>query len=890
MATFGECIADGVAQGAIDAETGHELKEMYGDAVAAAGASMSPGEADRFAGKTLVDALERAKIDKLRQQALSIRVRRDILEGIAGLKERRGYTGVEALGGKGGQPPKGGWVQGGAPPKDGPFKNGAQAAKALPKLMRNKGGLSGAPLKGSVEGRTLAVRGLFDAKMAKVMETFQSHFGFDSPNRARSQNLVREAFGEKTGDPAAHELATAWGETAELSRQMFNAAGGSIGKIDRWGMPTVHDAAAIYRQGKAAWVAKTLPRLDAGKMVDRLTGAPFTQKRLAAKLGDIFDRIVTHGLIDRPPGERTGAGMLANQRGEERFLVFKDADNWFAYQKEFGLGDPYNAMVSHLDDMASDIGRMQILGPNPDHQFDWLVRFAQREAAIEHLNGAKGAPDAARSAIKIATNMYDAFTGKSAMPVNEKLARTGATVRSYLNGADLGGAILTDMPSAPMFGAMARSFMGIKLQGDMAQLGQLLLDPGVRADARRMGFINETARDGLVSASQDSLRNLTSGEKAVSGMNVFARKLPAAVMRMEGLSGSFEARKRSFRLSFMGALADAIDKSLPELAAGAPQDRALAQELNARAFTPADWDAIRATPVWQPRPGVNFLRPQDIAASATQDLGLRVGEMVLNGEQYAVPVSSSLWTRAALLGADAPGTMMGEARRSFTMFKTFLVNAQYQYGEELFLRGLQKAGGNQLGGAAWMGTWAAGMMGCLTLSGAVTVQLKQLARGLDPLPMNTPQFWGAAAAQGGGLGLLGDFFYSAHARNDKSAPIAGAGPTGQLVSDAWDMTVGELADHLQHGQHPNAREHEPARLAHDVAAYTPGASLWWARLAFDRMIVDNLRRATDPDADAAFQRQAAAMQRERGSGAWWPAGQTTPQRGPDFAAAMGGAH
>lgn len=883
---FEQCISDGVASGAIDKDLGDAAKAAYGDAYAEAAQTLGADDADRAAGRAVLTALEKAAIEKERMRSLMVRSRRDILEGIAGLKERRGYTDVQALGGAGGKPPKDGWVQGGEPPEGGPLKGGGIAAKALPLLMRNKGGLSGAPFKGSVEGRFLAIRGLSDAKMADIIEKFQSRLGFDTPNRASSNNIVREAFGENTGDVAAKSMAQSWAEASEMVRRMFNAAGGSIGHIENWGLPQSHDAAAIYKMGRDAWIQFTQPLLSREKMIDRLTGAAFTEKRLQAVLGQTWDRIVTHGLIDKQPSDTFGQGSMAMTRGQERFLIYKDAASWQAYQARAGVADAYTAMMNHLDDMAHDTALMQVLGPNPEHQWGWLKKFAEREAAVERKNGNEGAERAARRSIGRAQDMYDGYTGAAGVPVDERLAKAGATIRSYLNGADLGGAILTDMPSAPVFGAMARSFMGIKLQGDMGQFMSLLADPAVRADARRMGFVNEVAREGLVNGTQDSLRSLTAGEKTVDGMNALARTLPTTVMRMEGLSGMFEARKRSFRMSFMGALHDASSMSLDKLAASGGINTALAQELTARGFTAADWDAIRATPAWTPRPGVSFLRPTDIAAHASEELALRVGEMVLNGEQYAVPVSSSLWTRAALLGGARPGTLKGEGLRSFLMFKTFLVNAQYLYAEETYLRGVSQGfTGGRLG--LHMGAWAAGAMGALTLSGSMTLQLKQLARGQDPLPMDTPQFWGAAMMQGGGFGILGDFFYSAHARNDKAAPIVAMGPTGQLASDAWDATAGQALDKINHGQHPKAKDHEPARIAHDLASYTPGASLWWARTAFDRDVVDQLQQMMDPDAKPAFQRAARQQEKQSGAGAWWPRGEPLPTRAPNMANVAG---
>ncbi len=155
--------------------------------------------------------------------------------------------------------------------------------------------------------------------------------------------------------------------------------------------------------------------------------------------------------------------------------------------------------------------------------------------------------------------------------------------------------------------------------------------------------------------------------------------------------------------------------------------------------------------------------------------------------------------------------------------------------------------------------------------------------------MDTPQFWMDAMLQGGGLGILGDFFYSVQARNGHTAPVAAVGPTGQLMADVWDATGGEVGElmHRHNGQpHRNAHDNTPKRLAHDLAAYTPGASLWWARTAFDRAVVDQLQTLIDPDAKAEFQRAAKRMQHDTGQQEWWPRGQIAPTRAPDLGAAV----
>ena len=713
------------------------------------------------------------------------------------------------------------------------------SADALRYLISNRGGLSGGPFP-SVEGRFHVVRGRFDSMMADVIEKFETKTGFDKPNRAIMSNIVREAFGEETGDQSAKALAKAWGDTAETARRMFNEAGGAIGKLDGWGLPQAHDAAKVYAMGRDAWVDYVLPRLDRSKMIDNETGIPFGANSIQQVLGTTWEDISSRGLVNSHPDQQLGAGAMATRRADSRFLVFKNADAWMEYQGQLGKSDPFDAMLGHLDGMAKDIAAMQILGPNPAAQFNWLKRMAEIEANQERARqGVEKAVTKATGILSHAQAMWDGYTGSGNVPVNEKLAATAQATRSYLIGAQLGSAILTDMPSAPFFGSIARAFAGIGAKGDMLQLAKLLADPEMRAIARRMEFINDTARDGLVSSTQDSLRLLSVGERSAEGLNALARKLPPFTLRMSGLSGLFEARRQSFRLSFMGAVADAAasGKSISDLAAGGGEGRWLATELQARGFTEADWAKIGAAEPWTPRPGASFLRPSDIEKTAGYELAARVGEMVANMEQYAVPVSGSLWTRAAMANLGKPGTVPGEVLRSAALYKTFLLNAHWLFGNEIGMRALRAAPDWVPAGVAYnsgRAAWAAASVAALTLAGAMTLQLKAIARGEDPIYMGSPKFWGAALLQGGSLGILGDFFYSSQSRTGHTMGVVGAGPLGDLAADAVDTVKDYGAalhaegaasadpnDYAAQAQVQHAHEIAARQSITDVRKYTP---------------------------------------------------------------------
>jgi hypothetical protein len=87
----------------------------------------------------------------------------------------------------------------------------------------------------------------------------------------------------------------------------------------------------------------------------------------------------------------------------------------------------------------------------------------------------------------------------------------------------------------------------------------------------------------------------------------------------------------------------------------------------------------------------------------------------------------------------------------------------------------------------------------------------------------------------------------------------------------------------EEGQHVNFG----AALADDVARFTHGASsMWWGRLAFNRMIVDNIKRTIDPDYARSFQRARDRAQKRHEQQFWWGPGEGTPSRAPDIGAML----
>ncbi len=238
-----------------------------------------------------------------------------------------------------------------------------------------------------IENKRLAILGQAHAKLDGLLHDFRKgaitgdkrrHGG---RTKARLENVVKELFGEQSGDQSAKELASAVEDVFEDLRQRFNSAGGAIGKLDKYGLPQHHDAEALFNAGRDAWLQFISPLLDRDRMVSALTGHKLTDDELEEGLNLIWKRITTEGWVDREPtGQEVGKGALYNQHADHRFLHFKSADAWLRYQKSFGEGDPFAAIMGHMATMSRDIAAMEILGPNPEVMRTYLKQYIIHQA------------------------------------------------------------------------------------------------------------------------------------------------------------------------------------------------------------------------------------------------------------------------------------------------------------------------------------------------------------------------------------------------------------------------------------------------------------------------------------------------------------------------------
>ena len=816
--TLKQCITNAANDGEITPEQATEAMDLFTELETQYQGRMSPGQAAAQAGRDTFDALQNLVLHRKRQKILAYQNWKQITKN---LDEYRNFRGE-------------------ADPN--------KAALAL--LARDENAKFSA-----FENRVQAVTNSATRNLYNVLATFRKNLVGSTRKKAKLHNMVREIFGESTGDASASEFAQAWAKTAEYLRQRFNAAGGRIPKRADWGMPQFHDSLRVRKVSYDEWRDFILPRLDAAKMIDEGTGLPMTQERLELALADVYETIRTDGMSKVNPSAAAGRGSsVANRRTDHRFLVFRNADSWLEYQKRFGNDDAFDTMRGHISVMSRDIALMEVLGPNPRATINFVKTTLAKKAAGDVKKESK-----ANRAANSLERLYMAATGNTNTPVGAgRVAATMAGLRQLLQSAQLGAASISAITDLN-FQRIARRSTGLPQARTIIQyLDQL--NPLTVKERGKLAIRTGLIAEGWMTVAAAQMRYV--GD--ISGPEI-TRRIADFTMKVSLLSPFTNAGRWAFGMEFYGTLADNVGKRFDEL------DPALRKTFEKYGIGSDKWDIMRSTEVYEYE-GATFLRPediefrQDINPRLARDLATRVMEMVDAETNFAVP-SSSLKGRATLIGQSRPGTFAGELLRSVAMYKNFgvtLVNTH-------LMRGMAQAG------VKGKGAYFADLLISTTVMGALALQMKEVSKGRDTRPMTSTEFWLAAFLQGGGLGIYGDFLFSDVNRFERGLAETLSGPVVGFANDLRKVTLGNLLEAASGEDTKAARE-----LVDFVARYSPGASLWYTRLALERTVYDRLRHYVDPKARQKDRRIRSRYRRETGQRYWWAPGKPEPDRAPDL--------
>jgi len=822
---FKDCIVNGLKDGDLTPEQAKAAQDVFEQREALHKNNMGDSAAEAKAAQETIEILDYDRLHKKRVLLLQKSTQQDISKKLFG---QEGY--------RGGKDP------------------GAGAKALIAK---------GDPFStySNVEARQASIFGQFQSQISDVLATFRARgLGWHS-NVNTLHDVVRELWGTNTGNSAAKEMAESWSKVGEMARQMYNEAGGAIPKLDTWRLPQSHNMVAVMKAGQEAWVKFVTPLLDHSKMINERTGKAFTPQELDLALSEVFKTIGEDGYNKmKPTGALyTGHRSLAKRYMDHRFLLFKNADDWMKYQESFGNPDTFASMNQYLHRMSHDIAMMQVLGPNPHATMNFIRQSVMKDAQELKLKlQDQSIVTRAEENLNNMDELFDLYNGSSYASADHWVPRTLQGTRNIVNSAFLGSTAITSLTDLG-FQKHTATQLGIAF-GPLFKRVFKNLNPLNVEERGRIALRSGLIAESWIGLAQTQAR--FAGE--MTGPQI-TQRFSDVVMRASGLTAWTQAGRHAFGMELMGNLGDLVSKSFDTL------DPRMQKALTRYGFDNASWDLIRQSELYNYK-GATFLRPEEIRLAThmpkdqAQELALRFLDMVNTEVDYAVP-TVGLRSKATLTGGTKAGTLPGEIVRSFSMFKNFSVQVAYTHlWKSMSEATLAKKAGS-----------LADLAIATTAMAALSMQLKEIANGRDPRPMDTKEFWGASFLLGGGMGIWGDFLFSNVNRYGGGLEDTIAGPVINMANSIKNLTYGNVQQLIQ-GKDTNFAG-ETLRM---LETYMPGKTLWYMKLLWQRQMFERLHLYIDPKYQQRLNSMQTKYLKETGQHYWWRPGQESPDRAPEL--------
>jgi len=313
----------------------------------------------------------------------------------------------------------------------------------------------------------------------------------------------------------------------------------------------------------------------------------------------------------------------------------------------------------------------------------------------------------------------------------------------------------------------------------------------------------------------------------------------------------------------MGEFADNAGKSFDKLPFKAVLER--------YGVTPDEWDIMRKVMPHQPK-DLNIIRPNDLRGSGvvSDEKANAIADKFMNvifSESKRSVIEATYRARAAMGANVQAGTIKGEVLRTFGEFKSFPMTITMALGQELLLKT----------GAFSKMSHITKFFLYMTIAGAATLQMQNIASGKDPQDMYDWKFWGQAAMKGGSFGYLGDFLFADYNEYGASFGESLLGPSSKFWFDIGKMSIG-TGMKVATGEETEIQK----QAVQFVQRYMPASKIPVVKSVFERSIIDQLLLAVDPKAASSFKKSEQKLMKDKKQERWWKKGEPSPNRAPDF--------
>lgn len=738
--------------------------------------------------------------------------------------------------------------------------------EVIDRMVAAHGDMSGIQ---SIDSKARGIAAIYRGELVDFYTNIKGGLGIFT-DQELVQKIVRERFGENTGDALAKKISDKMGDVFETMRDRFNRNGGDIGKLDNWGLTQTHNIGKIAKAGKEAWVNKAESLIDTRQYVHE-NGDYYSQQEIRSLLEYTYDTLSSDGANKIEVGRQaTGGGTskVTNRHGESRVLHFKDAESWLEYQSEFGGMQFVDLVEAHINGLSKDIAMVENLGSNPKTALKILMDAAAKKDWEKGIDDNK-----TQSSRKRAQVMFDEFSGGNT-PQSQVLANLGIAYRSMNVASMLGGTTIASLADQATIAKTAhvhnlsyrKAFGGIIEQLNPANKSDREFAHGLGlATEEMLGSIARWSDDGLTSTygKSEKLARISSG-------------VATQVMRVSFLNALTSASKVGFTKLLMekyGRLSRS--KAWNDLDV---QDREL---LSNTGLDERAWQVFQLAEPVMDRKGNQLMSARSIYEIPDEKLTSfgdpkQVKDQVasqlqahLLDEQGMAVIEAGLRERTWMT-VGAKGTITGEVFKGLMQFKSFSASFLMRQGSRTMAQeGLK-------GKAAY----AIPLVVSMTLLGGLVVQLREILNGNDPQtiydsndPKKATSFFMRSLVAGGGLPVLGDILVAGADTSGRDANSFVSGPLGSDFTSLLGLTVGNLTQYNE-GKDTNFGN-EAFKF---VKGKIPAQNLWYTKAAINRMFFDEIQDTIAPGYREKALRKAERQQdRER----FW-GDDVTDIRAPDF--------
>ena len=622
-------------------------------------------------------------------------------------------------------------------------------------------------------------------------------------------------------------------QRAALQRE--NQAGSYIMLKEGRVVRASHDQRRLVKVGPDEWKNYIRGKLDYEKM-------GIVPERIEGFLDSAYEAITT-GI--RKEGDRTeislafkGPGNLAKKESAAGVFTFKSANDWYDYDQKFGKASLRESFMQDIQSASRATALMEVLGTNPEA----MVERVQKRLMEKYRGDPKKLKRIKREAAAITFDGALAeVTGDVNIGSHTPLARYMHFYRSIQTMAKLGGAWISAL-SDVAFIASNRIYQGRSLLDAWGDGFTAVFKGMNKAEMRDFS-------DRLGVGIEGQLGDFMSRFNAADDVPGQTSKMMATFFKLNLLQPWTESNKRGVTLMIANDLGREASKSYAKL----PDD--LRRILGTYGIDQKGWEAARKGAKKGPD-GRMYLVPGEIP-----DVKMRENmfALLISEADNSVP-SPGARERAIIRRGYRPGTFAGEGIRFLTQFKSFGVTAltksvgrhMYGYGAKSMREQLQRGVGANMGIVnSIVGT---------TVLGYYVMQLKEVAKGREMRPA-TPETFIAAAMQGGGLGIYGDFLFGEANRY--------GGGTLQTIAGPGIGTASEVIDLLQRTRGVVAGGDEDLRgdAIRLLKGNTPFANLFYTQQAMNYLVWYQLQETVNP---GYLRRMERRIERENNQTYWMP--------------------